>query len=219
LTGQVRVIAIVGGSGVGKSSLAQTLAERLRPRTVAMLCEDDYYREFSHLPDFDPAQCNFDEPGAKDHPRLVQDLRRLCGGQGIVRPAYAFATHSRRPRGVRVPPAEVVILEGQHLLCDAELRALIHLAVYLDVDADLRFIRRLRRDMVHRRRGVKSIVHQYLRHVRPSHDLYVEPSRAHADLVLRESPDVAGMSSQHQAWSDLIIGALLDREGERRCTG
>ena len=218
MTHQVRVIAIAGGTGVGKSSLAKTLAEALRPLTTAILSEDDYYKDFSHLADFDPGACNFDEPRVRDHRRLARDLTRLRGAQSVIRPAYAFATHSRRPRGVRVAAAEIVILEGQHVLFDPEVRSLVDLAVYLDVDADLRFIRRLQRDMAHRRRRVESIVSQYLQTVRPSHDLYVEPSRARADLVLRESPDVAGMSAQHRAWSETIRGALMAKEGEHRCS-
>ena len=212
--GAVHIIAIAGGSGVGKSSLAAALADALRPRTSVILSEDDYYKDFSHVPGFDPCACNFDEPGTKDHPRLAQDLKCLGRAQSIIRPAYAFATHSRRPRGVPVRAAEIVILEGQHVLFDAEVRSLVDLAVYLDVDADLRFIRRLQRDMTRRRRSVGSIVKQYLHTVRPSHHLYVDPSRAHADLILRESDehDAAGMAAQHRAWSEAIHQALLVKQ-------
>lgn len=181
------VIGVAGGSGSGKSLFASALAERLSARTVVLLSEDDYYRALGGGPGFDPGQIDFDAPDARDHAKMARDLACLRQGLAIDRPVYSFRTHAPLKRKVRVGPAEVVIVEGLHVLHDAQVRDLLDFSVFLEVDDDIRFIRRLLRDLRERGRSVRSVTRQYLATVKPAHDRFVEPTKAHADLVLGSS--------------------------------
>jgi uridine kinase len=177
------IIGITGGSGSGKSLFAQALAERLRPRTVVVISEDDYYRRLEG-PDRDPARFDFDAPSARDHARLAEHLGQLRQGQTIARPIYSFRTHAPLKRTVPTAPGEVVIVEGLHVLHDPRVRGLLDFSIFLDVDNDIRFIRRLLRDIRERGRSVRSVVDQYLSTVKPAHDRFVEPVKGLASLVL-----------------------------------
>jgi uridine kinase len=208
------IIGVAGGSGSGKSLFASALAERLAPRSVVQISEDDYYRRFEG-PEFDPRVFDFDAPSARDHGLLAEHLSRLRQGVAIQRPVYSFRAHAPLKQRVRVEPADMVIVEGLHVLHDADVRAMLDFSVFLDVDDDLRFIRRLLRDTRQRGRSVKSVTDQYLATVKPAHDLHVAPARARADIVLsfRPSEDV----SEAQAlthWLDLALAALQKFEPE-----
>jgi uridine kinase len=184
------LVAITGGSGSGKSTLAEALLAALRPGACALISEDWYYRDVP--PGADPAHHDFDDVAARDHALLIAHLAALKAGQTISAPAYCFIRHARLPGGPAVAPAEVVILEGAHLLCDPQLAALFDLRVYLDTPSDVRFIRRLLRDQSERGRSADSVVSQYLATVRPAHERLIGPSRQHADIVLIDaSPAVA----------------------------
>jgi uridine kinase len=177
------VIAVTGGSGSGKSLFARALAGRLAPRSVVLISEDDYYRRIDE-PDFDPRHFDFDAPSALDHGLLAHHLASLRRGETIRRPVYSFRIHAPLKRRVLTAPAQVVIVEGLHVLHDGDVRAQLDFSIFLDVDDDLRFIRRLLRDTRERGRSVRSVTDQYLATVKPAHDRYVGPSRAVADLVL-----------------------------------
>jgi uridine kinase len=176
-----RVVAIGGGSGAGKTTLARALAARL-PEAV-LLAEDDYYHCASTIAGFDAAMHNFDAPEAKDMALLALHLDRLRAGGAVELPVYDLLTH-RRVGEARLGPARFVVLEGLHALADAGLRARIDLAVYVEAPADVRLARRLLRDVGERGRDWRSVVAQYLDHVRPMHGRHVEPYRDGADLVL-----------------------------------
>jgi uridine kinase len=179
-------MAIGGGSGSGKSTLARALSDRLAPRRVLILAEDDYYRDNAATPGFDAATFNFDDIAAHDHALLAQDLAALRAGLSIQRPAYCYVTHRRLDAQSPTDPADVIIVEGIHILYPPELRPLFDLTVYVDVPDDVRFARRLLRDVKERGRDAGSVVAQYLRTVRPMHYRYTHPSRFDADMIVAD---------------------------------
>ena len=182
------LVAITGGSGSGKSTLAEGLKVALPDGAAVVMSEDWYYRDCSAFADFDPARFDFDDIGIRDHRLMVEHLQALRTGETITAPAYDFVTHSRRmDAGTRVEPAAVVIVEGAHLLCDAEVAAVFDLRIYLDTPPDVRFIRRLLRDQAERGRTARSVVDQYLATVRPAHERLTGPSSERADVVVRDN--------------------------------
>lgn len=178
-----RIIAITGGSGAGKTTIAQALA-RLIGAGAVVIAEDDYYRCASRIADFDAATFNFDDPAAKEHELLVEHLQRARSGGEFDKPIYDLTTHRRRPESERIVHAHTVIVEGIHLLISPELRALFDLKVYVHADEALRLARRMIRDGEERRRAAREIAAQFFTNVRPMHAKYVEPQRAYAELVL-----------------------------------
>jgi uridine kinase len=190
------IIGITGGSASGKTRLARTLQAQLERRKVVLICEDDYYLDAASQPGFDPVHFNFDEPAAKDHALLVKHLETLRAGQGVDVPIYDYATHSRRPDRRRVDPCDIVLVEGLHLLCTPELRSRFDFSAYVSAGDDIRMDRRVARDVAERSRTAKFARDQFETHVRPMHDLHVEPQKTHADLVVRNTgaPDFEVMA-------------------------
>src|SRR6185295_1471551 len=176
-------IAITGGSGAGKTTIAQALTRRLG-RGAMVIAEDDYYRCASTIPNFDAATYNFDEPAAKEHALLMEHLKLARSGAAFDKPMYDLTTHRRRMEAERIAHAETIVVEGIHLLVSEDLRALFDVKVYVHADEALRLARRMIRDGEERRRAPREIVAQFFTNVRPMHEKYVEPQRAHADLVL-----------------------------------
>ena len=182
------LIAVTGGSGSGKSTLARTLLELLPSGAAAWLSEDWYYADVGAQPGFDAAAYDFDDLPVRDHDRLLSDLAELRAGRPVSAPAYDFVTHRRTAEYAHVVEARAVIVaEGAHLLCRAEVAARFDLRVFVDTPADVRFIRRLLRDQAERGRTARSVIDQYLATVRPAHERLVEPARARADLVVADS--------------------------------
>ncbi|AEV16107.1 Uridine kinase [Thermus sp. CCB_US3_UF1] len=177
------VIGIAGGSASGKTTLAQALAKALGER-VALLPMDHYYRDLSHLPFPERLKRNYDHPEAFDLELYLSHAQALLAGKAVEAPLYDFKAYTRSPLTERALPAPVVILEGILVLYPAELRALMDLKVFVDADADERFIRRLERDVKERGRSLESVVQQYLEKVKPMHLAFVEPSKRHADVIL-----------------------------------
>lgn len=181
------LIGVAGGTGSGKTLLTAALARRFAPVGVSIVEQDAYYHDRSHLSGEGRSQVNYDEVGAMDHELLFQHLQMLLGGQAIEKPRYDFGTHTRRPECEVVAPKPVIFLEGLFALWDPKCRSLMDLKVYVEAEADMRFIRRLRRDVLERGRTVESVIAQYLQTVRPMHLMYVEPTKAFADLVVDNS--------------------------------
>jgi len=181
------LIAITGGSGSGKSTLAEALIAALPVGCAVLLREDSYYQDAASLPGFDPATFDFDDVAARDHELLARDLAALKAGRDIVAPVYSFIHHGREPGGDPVPAAQVVVVEGAHVLCTPALVELFDIRVFVDTPADIRFIRRLLRDQAERGRTAESVIAQYLATVRPGHERLTEPSRVNADFVVADA--------------------------------
>ncbi|MDZ7270985.1 MAG: uridine kinase [candidate division KSB1 bacterium] len=192
------VVAIAGGSGSGKSYLAQRLMERLGRQRCVLIEQDSYYADLSALPLAERARRNFDHPDALDFDLLVQHLRQLINGRSIAKPVYDFAQHTRRPETVMVAPAEVIIVEGILVLHDARVRRLCDLCVFVDAPVEVRLQRRLARDVAERGRTAESVHRQFTESVLPMHNEFVEPSRHFADMVLSGCGDEQGLSALEQ---------------------
>ncbi len=181
------LIAITGGSGSGKSTLAEAVIAALPTGAAVLLREDSYYRDAASMPGFDPLTFDFDDVAARDHDLLARDLEQLKAGRDIVAPIYSFIHHGRRPGGDPVRAAEVIVVEGTHLLCTPKLVDLFDVRVFVDTPADIRFIRRLLRDQEERGRTAESVILQYLATVRPGHERLTEPSRTRADFIVADT--------------------------------
>ncbi|HEY8174881.1 MAG TPA: uridine kinase [Gemmatimonadaceae bacterium] len=178
------IIGIAGGTGSGKSTVARKVAAGLDASSVAFIDMDAYYNNYAHLPIEERRRINWDHPNAFDWDLLLEHLRRLAAGKSIEKPEYDFVSHVRRAERVKVPAAEVVVVDGLLLLADPRIRELFDVKVFVDTDADIRLIRRLRRDLVERGRPLEEILDQYLTTVQPMHLEFVEPSKRYADVIL-----------------------------------
>jgi len=180
------VIGICGGTGSGKTTITERIISALSPESVLVLQQDHYYRNFPHLSLEERARQNFDHPDALDTPLFIEHVRQLREGRPIDRPVYDFTKHERAHQTVRMNPSPALILEGILIFENKTLCDLMDIKIFVDTDADLRFIRRLGRDIRERGRTVESVVNQYLATVRPMHMEFVEPSRRHADVIIPE---------------------------------
>lgn len=180
------LIGIAGGSGSGKSRVADALCAWFAPDAV-LLSQDCYYRDHPELSAEQRSRLNYDHPIAFDHVLLQEHLQRLSSGHCVDRPRYDFAAHRRRAQRERIAPAAVIVVEGLFAWWDEAVRAQLDLRLFVDAASDLRFIRRLRRDVEERGRTIESIIRQYLETVRPMHDLWIEPAREQAQIVLSNS--------------------------------
>jgi uridine kinase len=195
------VIGIAGGTGSGKTTVAQKIAASLPAERAVVIQHDWYYLDRSHLSAEERALVNFDEPDALDNGRLLEDLGALKEGRAAVCPQYDFATHTRLPAGRAVGVHPIVIVEGILLFAIPALRDTFDLRLFVDTDDDIRLLRRIRRDVEERRRDIASIEQQYLGSVRPMHHLHVAPSRRHAHLIIPEGGENAPAL-------DVIVGRL-----------
>jgi uridine kinase len=178
------VIGVAGGSGSGKSTVSQQVLASFGADMVSVVMQDDYYRDQSDLtPDVRRKQ-NYDHPHAFDWPLLVQHVQALRAGETIAMPEYDFTIDNRSDRTIAVRPAPVIVIEGLFALYDENLRDMMSLKIFVDTASDVRFIRRMQRDIVERGRSVDTIVGQYLETVRPMHKQFIEPTKRHADIIL-----------------------------------
>jgi len=183
---QPLVIGLAGGSGSGKTTIAESVVEIVGPEHVALVPHDAYYRDQSALSFEERARTNYDHPDSLESELLASHLKQLRAGEPVERPVYDFSTHTRADETVTVEPQSVILVEGILVLAEPELRDLMDLRVYVDTDADLRLLRRLRRDLVERERTVDSVIDQYEATVRPMHIQFVEPSKRFADIIVPE---------------------------------
>lgn len=185
------VVAVAGGTGSGKTTVARKLLERVGPERIAYLVQDSYYRDVE-WPEEPKARekatsaYNFDHPDALDLELLVEHLTELRAGRAVDVPIYDFTHHRRSAETRRVEPAPVVLLEGILIFVEPKVRALLDFKIFVDTDADVRLLRRLRRDLSERGRTLESVIDQYLRTVRPMHLEFIEPSKRYADIIVPE---------------------------------
>ncbi len=180
------VIGIAGGSGSGKTTVAQEILNRVGPDRIAFLQHDSYYKDLSGLPPVQRAEVNFDHPNSLETDLLIQHIAALRDGKPVEVPIYNFSTHSRTERTFTVMPRRVILVEGILIFADAALRNLFDIKLYVDTDSDIRFIRRLQRDLSERGRTTESVIKQYQATVRPMHLEFVEPSKRYADVIIPE---------------------------------
>jgi uridine kinase len=178
------VIGIAGGTGSGKSTVAEAVVAAALPERVAVLPMDNYYKDQSDLPFEERIRVNYDHPAAFDLELYLTHIAQLRQGRSVEMPLYSFEEYTRLDKTVRVDPAPVVVLEGILVLFDERLRALMDLRIFVDADPDVRFIRRLQRDILERGRTVEGVVEQYMQRVRPMHLSFVEPSKRYADVII-----------------------------------
>ncbi|MGP1418460.1 MAG: uridine kinase [Sphaerochaetaceae bacterium] len=180
----VKVIGITGGSGSGKTTIVREISKV--NRDFVFIAQDNYYRSAAYVSNTNITAFNFDQPNAFDTDLLVEHLKRLKARKPIDMPQYDFVHHRRREETVVVEPKHLVILEGLMILHDKRLRDLMDLRIYVDTPDDIRFIRRLKRDINERGRTTESVIKQYLEVVRPGHFNYIEPTKEFADIIIPE---------------------------------
>lgn len=180
------VIGIAGGSGSGKTTVAQEILQRVAPDRIAYIQHDSYYKDLTGLPPAQRVEVNFDHPNSLETELLISHVEQLKNGQQIEVPIYDFSKHSRTEETFKVNPRGVIIVEGILIFVDATLRSLFDVKLFVDTDADVRLIRRLQRDITERGRTVESVIKQYQSTVRPMHLEFVEPSKRYADVIIPE---------------------------------
>lgn len=179
-------IAVAGGSGSGKTTVSQALLEQVGSHHIAYLPHDAYYKDLRHLPEVQRREVNFDHPNSLDTPLLIRHIQALHNWQPVEIPIYDFTHHARTDQTQHVEPHPIVLVEGILIFAEPALRELFDVKIFVDTDADIRFIRRLQRDIAERGRTAESVIEQYLRTVRPMHLEFVEPSKRYADVIIPE---------------------------------
>ena len=178
------VIGVAGGSGSGKSTVTREVLASIGPEMAAVVMQDDYYLDQTHLSPDDRRKTNYDHPDAFDWPLMMQHVQALRRGEAIEMPKYDFAQHNRSSTTTTVKPAPVIVIEGLFALYDADLRKMMSLKIFVDTAPDVRFIRRLQRDIAERGRSTETVIQQYLDTVRPMHKQFIEPTKRRADVIL-----------------------------------
>lgn len=179
------VIGIAGGTGSGKTTLARRLKQSFE-NDVTLICQDYYYKSFDHLSFDERRALNFDHPNSFDTDFMITQIKDLKAYKSIQRPVYSFIEHRRLEESVREEPKHVIVIEGILIFENPGLLDLMDIKVFVDADSDIRFARRLMRDIHERGRDIDSVVHQYLNTVKPMHEAFIEPSKKHADIIIPE---------------------------------
>lgn len=180
------VIGIAGGSGSGKTTVANVILQRVGPERIAYLPHDAYYRDLTSLPPNQQLQVNFDHPDSLENELLIEHVKKLRNMQPIDLPVYDFTHNCRTDQTIHIEPKGVIMVEGILIFAEPELRDLFDVKIFVDTDADIRFIRRLERDIHERGRAIDSVIKQYTTTVRPMHLEFVEPSKRYADIIIPE---------------------------------
>ena len=180
------VIGVAGGSGSGKTTVAEMVLKRVGRQRIAYLPHDAYYRELTNLPPNQRAEVKFDHPDSLESDMMRDQILALKSWQPIEMPVYDFTTHSRTAETIHVEPRRVILVEGILIFADQHLRPLFDVKIFVDTDSDIRFIRRLQRDITERARTTENVINQYMKTVRPMHLEFVEPSKRYADIIIPE---------------------------------
>jgi uridine kinase len=201
------VIGIAGGTGAGKTTVAREIASTVGER-VTRLPLDNYYEDLSHLDLEERAEVNYDHPSAFEWDLILDHVDTLCAGEAVGMPEYDFGIHNRKAETTTVEPTEVLVVEGIFALHDERLLDRMDLKVYVETDADVRILRRIRRDVVDRDRDLECVMDQYLSTVKPMHERYVSPTKSEADVIIPEGAN----SRAVRLLSDRVRGELVERE-------
>ncbi|WP_102400585.1 uridine kinase [Haloimpatiens massiliensis] len=203
------LIGISGGTGSGKSTIAQEIYRKFGEECIAMIEQDSYYKDQTGISIEERVKTNYDHPDAFDTCLLVNQLKNLIEGKSIDKPIYDFSIHTRKKEIIKVEPRDIIIVEGILVFQDIELRNMMDIKIYVDTDADVRIIRRLVRDINERGRTVQSVIDQYLNVVRPMHMQFTEPTKRYADIIIPEG-------GHNKVAIDIItakVKQLLHKEG------
>ncbi len=203
------IIGLAGGTGSGKTTVATVILERVGAQHIALLPHDAYYKDGDSLPIDQRGQVNFDHPDSLDTPLLIEHIQQLRSGRPIALPIYDFKTNSRTAETIHIDPMPVIMVEGILIFAEPVLCRLFDVKIFVDTDADIRFIRRLQRDITERGRTIESVIEQYLSTVRPMHLEFVEPSRRYADVIIPEG----GLNTVAMDMVVARIETLLRAEG------
>ena len=179
------VIGIAGGTGAGKTTVSRLITHDLGD-SVTRIPIDNYYEDLSHLEFEERQSVNYDHPSAFEWSLLREQLEVLLGGQSVQMPQYDFEVHNRKDERVEIEPTDVIVLEGILALYDEEINEMMDLRLFVETDADVRILRRIRRDVIERGRDLEGVIDQYLSTVKPMHEQFIEPSKKHADLIIPE---------------------------------
>jgi uridine kinase len=201
------IIGVAGGTGSGKTTVSQEILRRVGPDRIAFIQHDSYYRDQSHLALEERAKANYDHPNSLESDLMVAHLRQLQAGRPVEIPVYDFTYHTRTDQTRRIRPKRVILVEGILIFVEPDLREMFDVKIYVDTDADVRFIRRLRRDISERGRTVESVIEQYERTVRPMHLEFVEPSKRYADLIIPQG-------GFNRVAMDMVVARILEMLGE-----
>jgi uridine kinase len=202
------VIAIAGGSGSGKTTVANVILERVGADRIAYLPHDAYYRDLDDLRPAQKSQINFDHPDSLETDLFIQHIQQLKASNPIELPVYDFALCKRTDRTIHIEPQRVIVVEGILIFAEPALRELFDVKIFVDTDPDIRFIRRLERDIVERGRTTENVIHQYMQTVRPMHLEFVEPSKRYADVIIPQG----GLNEVAMAMVIARIEVLLSKE-------
>jgi uridine kinase len=178
------IIGVAGGSGSGKTTIVNEIIKGLGDIPVVVVPHDAYYKDNSHLPLEERARLNYDHPDSLETGLLVRHLKELEAGREVEMPVYDYTIHARKPSGMIIKPAPVIIVDGILILVEKALRDMMDVKIFVDTDSDIRFIRRLKRDTLERQRSTESIINQYLETVKPMHSAFVQPSQRYADIII-----------------------------------
>jgi uridine kinase len=196
------VFGVAGGTASGKSTVAHRVLESVGAERISFLPHDAYYRHNPHLSPEERSQVNYDHPDSLETELLVSHVRQLLAGEPVHRPIYDFVNHRRMEKTELVVPCDLILVEGILVFTDRELRDLMDIKLFVDTDADVRFIRRLVRDVNERGRSLDSVIRQYLTTVRPMHLEFVEPSKRYADMIIPEG-------GRNEVATDMVVSQLL----------
>ena len=197
------IIAIAGGSASGKTTVVKEIVERLKSIDITVICHDDYYKDQTHLTMEERVKTNYDHPSSLDNELFVEHLHKLLNGESIEKPIYDFVTHNRKKETLSLKPTKVIFIEGNLVLEEKKIRDCADVKIFVKSDEDIRFIRRLKRDIDERGRSMDNVINQYLSTVKPMFNKYVNPSSRYADIIIPND-------NKHDVAVDFLVAKIKD---------
>ena len=197
------IIAIAGGSASGKTTVVKEIVERLKSIDITVICHDDYYKDQTHLTMEERVKTNYDHPSSLDNELFVEHLHKLLNGESIEKPIYDFVTHNRKKETLSLKPTKVIFIEGILVLEEKKIRDCADVKIFVKSDEDIRFIRRLKRDIDERGRSMDAVINQYLSTVKPMFNKYVNPSSRYADIIIPND-------NKHDVAVDFLVAKIKD---------